>query len=95
MDYRETIITGSDFTKMGAAETKDYIAHVLCLQGSCSFVYNGERYDLLANNLLIVRQHHLIKDFSPHDKGHKTKCNKMEDDRKRLYMLIFNQLGQN
>ena len=23
MDYRETIITGSDFTKMGAAETKD------------------------------------------------------------------------
>lgn len=64
MDYRETIITGSDFTKMGAAETKDYIAHVLCLQGSCSFVYNGERYDLLANNLLIVRQHHLIKDFS-------------------------------
>ena len=28
-------------------------------------------------------------------KGHKTKCNKMEDDRKRLYMLIFNQLGQN
>ena len=67
MDYRETIITGSDFTKMGAAETKDYIAHVLCLQGSCSFVYNGERYDLLANNLLIVRQHHLIKDFSPHE----------------------------
>ena len=28
-------------------------------------------------------------------KGHKTKCNKMEDDRKRLYMLIFNQLGRN
>ena len=22
-------------------------------------------------------------------KGHKTKCNKMEDDRKRLYTLIF------
>ena len=30
MDYRETIITGSDFTKMGATETKDYVAHVLC-----------------------------------------------------------------
>ena len=29
------------------------------------------------------------------NKGHKTKCNKMEDDRKRLYMLIFNQLGRN
>ena len=28
-------------------------------------------------------------------KGHKTKCNKMEDDRKRLYMLIFNQLERN
>ena len=28
-------------------------------------------------------------------KGHKTKCNKMEDDRKRLYTLIFNQLGRN
>lgn len=25
MDYRETIITGSDFTKMGATETKDYV----------------------------------------------------------------------
>ena len=25
-------------------------------------------------------------------KGHKTKCNKMEDDGKRLYTLIFNQL---
>ena len=29
------------------------------------------------------------------NKGHKTKCNKMEDDRKRLYMLIFNQLERN
>ena len=28
-------------------------------------------------------------------KGHKTKCNKIEDDRKRLYILIFNQLGRN
>ena len=28
-------------------------------------------------------------------KGHKTKCNKIKDDRKRLYMLVFNQLGRN
>ena len=47
MDYRETIITGSDFTKMGATETKDYVAHVLCLQGSCSFIYNDKQYNTL------------------------------------------------
>ena len=36
----------------------------------------------------LVKFHNLLK-------GHKTKCNKMEDDRKRLYMLIFNKLGRN
>ena len=64
MDYRETIITGSDFTKMGATETKDYVAHVLCLQGSCSFIYNDKQYNIQKNNLLIIREHHLLKDFS-------------------------------
>lgn len=68
MDYRETIITGSDFTKMGATETKDYVAHVLCLQGSCSFIYNDKQYNIQKNNLLIVREHHLLKDFSLHGK---------------------------
>ena len=68
MDYRETIITGSDFTKMGATETKDYVAHVLCLQGSCSFIYNDKQYNIQKNNLLIVREHHLLKDFSLHEK---------------------------
>lgn len=68
MDYRETIITGSDFTKMGATETKDYVAHVLCLQGSCSFIYNDKQYNIQKNNLLIVREHHLLKDISLHEK---------------------------
>ena len=35
------------------------------------------------------------KTLGNENKGHKTKCNKMEDDRKRLYMLIFNQLERN
>ena len=73
--------------------------------------YHGLKCLILYHDYMIsiIRLHPLYISFS-HDvinssydfpqiyqltKGHKTKCNKMEDDRKRLYTLIFNQLERN
>ena len=50
-------------------------------------IYNGNKINGIID--------WIFKETHSGSKGHKTKCNKMEDDRKRLYTLIFNQLGRN
>ena len=68
MDNTDVIIIGNDFTKTGVAETKDYVVHALCTRGACSFVYNDRKYDFRKDNLLIIREHQLMRYIMPrHD----------------------------
>ena len=44
---------------------------------------------MFINNSLYISILPISITYINHLKGHKTKCNKMKDDRKRLYVLIF------
>ncbi len=44
-----------------------YLAHLLCLGGTCKFLFNGKEYELHAGDLSIVRRRNLIENMQPSD----------------------------
>ncbi len=44
-----------------------YLAHLLCLGGTCKFLFNGVEYELHAGDLSIVRRRKLIEKVLPSD----------------------------
>lgn len=45
--------------------SEEYLAHLLCLGGSCRFLFNGKPFELHAGDLSIVRKRKLIENVEP------------------------------
>ena len=45
----------------------EYLAHLLCFGGTCSFTFNGKEFELHPGDLSIVRRRSLIENICPSD----------------------------
>lgn len=63
---KEVIITES-LNAIGTDEYKDYLAHAICTGGHCSFMFNGQNFELNEGDLMIVRKGRLLENVKCSD----------------------------
>lgn len=67
MEKQKDVILIDSLDGIGTDRYEDYLAHALCLGGSCSFMFNGQHFELHEGDLMIVRKGKLIDDIKPSD----------------------------
>ena len=67
MAETEAIIIKDTLEGLGTDAYGNYLAHALCLAGSCRLKYNGEERVLQAGDLMIVRKGKLVDRIRPAD----------------------------
>ncbi|MCI6672461.1 MAG: helix-turn-helix domain-containing protein [Prevotella sp.] len=68
IEYNEKwILKVNSLRELGTPETQDMVLHGLCVAGTCSFSFNGVKYNLKAGSLFIVRQSNLVLDLQCSD----------------------------
>lgn len=65
MAETDNIIIKDSLDGFGTDAYGNYLAHALCLAGSCKLKYNGEERQLQAGNLMIVRKGKLVERIRP------------------------------
>lgn len=65
MEQTKDVIIENSLVGVGSGRYEDYLAHALCLGGSCSFMFNGRRFELQEGDLMIVRKGKLLDDLRP------------------------------
>ena len=65
MAETENVIIKDTLDGLGTDVYSNYLAHVLCLAGSCRLKYNGEERELQAGDLMIVRKGKLVEHIRP------------------------------
>lgn len=61
----ETIIIKNSLQELGVNEYSSYLAHALCLEGRCTFVFNGKTFDFSTGDSIIIRKGKLVEKISP------------------------------
>lgn len=67
MDEFKDVIIKDSLDGVGAGHCENYLAHALCLDGSCAFKFNGKEFELRQSDLMIVRKGKLLDDLKPSD----------------------------
>ena len=91
MDMSEpaNIIIRDTLEGLGTDAYGNYLAHALCLAGSCSLKYNGQERELQAGDLMIVRKGKLVEHIRPavtpcqYDQHHK--CHPCDDEGRQAF----------
>ena len=65
MAETENIIIKDTLDGLGTDAYSNYLAHALCLAGSCRLKYNGEERELQAGDLMVVRKGKLVERIRP------------------------------
>lgn len=65
MGETENIIITDTLTGLGTDVYSNYLAHALCLSGTCRLEYNGQERELHAGDLMIVRKGKLVERIRP------------------------------
>lgn len=65
MDYQQDIIIADRLGIIKTDSREDYLAHLLCLAGSCTYRFNEKEFELRAGDLSIVRKRKLIEKITP------------------------------
>ncbi len=64
MEQLKDVIIEDSLDGIGSDRYGDYLAHALCLGGSCTFMFNGQNFEFEEGNLLIVRKGKLLDEIS-------------------------------
>lgn len=67
VERMKDVIIEESLDGVGSGCYEEYLAHALCLGGSCSFIFNGQRFELHEGDLMIVRKGKLLDDIWPSD----------------------------
>lgn len=67
MDNQQDIIIADRLGIIKTDSKEDYLAHLLCLAGSCTYRFNEKDFELHAGDLSIVRKRKLIEKITPSD----------------------------
>lgn len=60
MDNQQDIIIADRLGIIKTDSKEDYLAHLLCLAGSCTYRFNEKDFELHSGDLSIVRKRKLI-----------------------------------
>lgn len=67
MEQLKDVIIEENLDGIGSARFENYLAHAICLGGTCSFRFNGKEYVMRENDLMIVRKGKLISEIVSSD----------------------------
>lgn len=67
MDLLKDVIIEDTLDGIGTSRYENYLAHALCLAGSCSFKFNEKQFELHESDLMIVRKGKLLDNLKPSD----------------------------
>lgn len=65
MERLKDVIIENSLEGIGTDHYEDYLAHALCIGGSCSFIFNDRQFELRDGDLMIVRKSELVEDVRP------------------------------
>lgn len=65
MELMNDVIIEETLDGVGTGRYENYLAHALCLGGSCSFRFNGKEFEMRENDLMIVRKGKLLEEIRP------------------------------
>lgn len=65
MEQLKDVIIEDSLDGIGSGQYENYLAHALCLGGSCRFTFNGNRFEFHKGDLMIVRKGKLVDDIIP------------------------------
>lgn len=67
MEEQENIIVADALGVIKTDIDKEYLAHLLCLGGTCRYLFNGKEFELHAGDLSIIRKRKMIEKIEPKD----------------------------
>lgn len=67
MEEQNDVIVADMLGKVRIDSPEDYLAHLLCLGGTCRYLFNGKEFELHAGDLSIVRKRKMIEKIEPSD----------------------------
>lgn len=67
MEEVTNVIIADTLSGLGTDACNDYLAHALCLAGTCRFLFNGKEFELHEGDLMIVRKGKLMEKIRPSD----------------------------
>lgn len=67
MDEKKDVIIADSLDGLGTERYEDYLAHALCLGGSCRFIFNGREFNFSRGDVIIVRKGRLVEKIMPSD----------------------------
>ena len=59
------VIIEKDLSALGSDRVADYVAHIYCHDGGCSFVFNEKQFGIHAGNCAIITITKLVYDVKP------------------------------
>ncbi len=70
MDGSKDIVITDTLGVIKTDTDEKYLAHLLCLGGTCKFLFNGNEFELHEGDLSIIRRRKLIEKIQPSDDFH-------------------------
>lgn len=67
MCEKKDVIISDSINGIGTEAYEDYLAHALCLDGKCRFIFNGKEFEFNKGDLIIVRKGRLMEKIMPSD----------------------------
>ena len=67
MEYQKGIIVADKLGIVGTDSGEEYLAHLLCLGGSCRYRFNERDFELHAGDLSIIRKRKMVEKVEPSD----------------------------
>lgn len=67
MEQLKDVIIEENLDGIGSSRYENYLAHAICLGGTCSFRFNGKQYVMRENDLMIIRKGKLLGEVEPSD----------------------------
>ena len=67
MEYPKDIIVADKLGVVRTDSEKEYLAHLLCLGGTCRYRFNERDFELHAGDLSIIRKRKMVEKVEPSD----------------------------
>lgn len=67
MEYQKEIIVTDRLGVVRTDSEKEYLAHLLCLGGTCSYRFNERDFEMHAGDLSIIRKRKMVEKIQPSD----------------------------
>lgn len=67
MEFQKEIIVTDRLGVVRTDSEKEYLAHLLCLGGTCRYRFNERDFELHAGDLSIIRKRKMVEKIQPSD----------------------------